>query len=144
MTEREPGFEIKGVFFPQPASFRLVDTVLIYEATGMKMDEFSQGLEPDDWDERSLVGLVAVAVAQKHRKWGRQRILDFLNEINWDDLAPIGEEVEDESPPVEAQEIPGLVRLPGLSETSRSEQELTSDQSNQTSSGTQQLATGHE
>lgn len=147
MAEVDAGFEIKGTFFPQPVSFRLMDTILVHDVTGMKMDEFSKGLEEESWDERSIVGLVAVAVSQKNRTWGRQRVLDYLNDINWDDLTPIGIEQEaNGGPPVEeAQETPlGQVKSDEPSQTSESEQDSTSESSSQMSSGTPPLDTGPE
>lgn len=144
MADRELGFEIKGVFYPQPTAFRLMDTRLIREATGMKMSEFSRGLEEDDWDELSLVGMVAVAVAQKNKTWSREKVLDFLNNIAWEDLQPVGgEDAGDDGPPaVTEEETPGLVKLPGLSDQSQSDSDSTSEQQSQTSSGSQLSATG--
>lgn len=97
----EPGFEIRGVFYPMPSSYRVCDPVVVAEVTGMTWNEFADAL--DDDDPRALPGLLAVAVWQKNPSWRRDKVVSFLQRVDLDEIVwpePEGPE-DDAGPPAE-------------------------------------------
>lgn len=84
----EPGFEIAGQFYGFPSSFRLCDPVLVAEVTGLAWNDFAQLL--DEQDPRTLAGLVAVGVWQKHPRWRRDRVIEFVQSVEMDALSFAG------------------------------------------------------
>lgn len=99
MTD-QPGFTIGNDFYPFPSSFRLGDPVLVAEVTGASWNEFAEML--DDNDPRSLAGLVAVAVWQKHPTWRREKVLRYVEAMDMDALEFEGETGPDVIPPADA------------------------------------------
>jgi hypothetical protein len=98
----EDGFRIAGTFYPFPSMFRLCDPVLITEVTGMKFPAFAAAVdEMQDADEEGqdpivLSGLVAVAVWQKNPRWKRDRVLRFVEQLDFEALETTsGEAAED-------------------------------------------------
>lgn len=67
-----------------PQGFRLGDPVLVAEVTGLPWIEFAQML--DEGDSRTLAGLVAVAVWQKHPDWRREKVVRYVESISISDL----------------------------------------------------------
>lgn len=84
----EPGFEIAGQFYGFPSSFRLCDPVLVAEVTGLAWNDFAQLL--DEQDPRTLAGLVAVGVWQKHPRWRRDKVIEFVQSVEMDALSFAG------------------------------------------------------
>lgn len=78
----EPGFSIGDEFYAFPTTFRLGDPVLVAEVTGLGWNDFAEML--DQGDPRTLAGLVAVSVWQKHPKWRRDRVLLFVEALDLD------------------------------------------------------------
>ena len=102
----ESGFLIADTFYPWPSSIRIVDPILVRELTGMDWGEFSMALDgADEGDEsqdpRSLVGFVGIAIWQKHPKWKREKVIEFVQQLDFESLnfqLPSG---DDASPPDE-------------------------------------------
>lgn len=87
----ESGFLIADTFYPWPASIRIVDPILVRELTGMDWGEFSMALDgADEGDEsqdpRSLVGFVGIAIWQKHPKWKREKVIEFVQQLDFESL----------------------------------------------------------
>lgn len=78
----KPGFNIGSDFYEFPTSFRLGDPVLVGDVTGMEWNDFAERL--DDKDPRTLIGLVAVAVWQKHPSWRRDKVVRHVESLNFD------------------------------------------------------------
>lgn len=95
----EAGFTIGSEFYPMPAGFRLADPVLVGEVTGLSWDEFATML--DTGDPRSITGMIAVAVWQKHPEWKRDKVARFVENIELDAIEATGGDDAD-PPPVEA------------------------------------------
>jgi hypothetical protein len=93
----EPGFSIGDEFYAFPTSFRLGDPVLVGEVTGLGWNEFAEML--DQGDPRTLAGLVAVAVWQKHPQWRRERVLLFVESLAMESLVFNDVESEDDAVP---------------------------------------------
>lgn len=99
-----PGFLIADEFYPFPMAMRLLDPILVDELTGCSWGEFAQLLDdkPEDDEEpdmRQLVGLIGIAVWQKHPKWTRQRVVEFVQQLDIEALVFSGK--DDADPPVE-------------------------------------------
>lgn len=93
----EPGFEIGGVFYRMPTSFRLVDPVLVTEVTGMKFPAFAEAIGDEDerQDPTIMAGLIAVAVWQKNPRWKRDKVVRFVQEIPLEAVDVSGGDDED-------------------------------------------------
>lgn len=107
---QKAGFEIGGVFYAFPEAFRLGDTVLVQELlpAGMTFMDFAEALDDEDARKNPviLIPFVAVAVWQKHKTWNRQKVLRFVQSIDFDnfDVEGVGDdaaEVGDGRPPAE-------------------------------------------
>lgn len=97
-----PKFRIAEKDYPVPTSFRLGDTVLISEVTGLSYDEFTQLLQSSEQgDPVVLTGLIAVAVWQANPTWKRDRVVRYVEQI---DIESIGadEPEDDPGPPAPA------------------------------------------
>ena len=143
----EPGFEIKGRFYPQPQGYTLPDTVLIYEVTGMELEEFAAALDIDaPGYMRAFPGMIAVAVWRVHKNWRREKVLSFLQEVALDDIVPVGMEEEEEgeaSPPqTEEEPTPGSEDSETSADKSGSDSGSPSEGSSLTSSGSLRSVTG--
>lgn len=92
----EAGFTIGSEFFPMPAGFRLADPVLVGEVTGLSWDEFATML--DTGDPRSITGMIAVAVWQKHPEWKRDKVARFVENIELDSIEATGGDDADPPP----------------------------------------------
>lgn len=94
----QPGFNIGDDFYAFPTKFRLGDPVLVAEVTGMPWNDFAELL--DSGDPRTLAGLVAVAIWQKHPGWRRERVLRHVEGLELDTLVfSSPEPEEDEAAP---------------------------------------------
>lgn len=92
-------FTINGVSYAFPAAFRLCDPVLITEVTGLSYTEFAELLD-EGADPRTIAGMVAVAVWQKHPTWKREKVIKFVQEVNLDDLMFADDDVEADAAPL--------------------------------------------
>ena len=83
MPDSKPKFVIGGQEYPMATTFRLVDPVLVREATGMAWADFVEALDDESRraDPTVLLGLLAVAVWQAHPRWTRDRVLRFLEDV---------------------------------------------------------------
>lgn len=95
----EPGFSIGDEFYAFPTAFRLGDPVLVAEVTGLGWNEFAEML--DQGDPRTLAGLVAVSVWQKHPQWRRERVVLFVEGLAMDALVFTGSEDDVVVPPLQ-------------------------------------------
>lgn len=102
----EPGFNVGDEFYRFPTSFRMGDPVLVAEVTGLGWNEFAELL--DQGDPRTLAGLVAVAVWQKHPKWRRDRVLTYVEALELDDVVFDGGDEADALPPLLGDAAPTL------------------------------------
>lgn len=84
MTD-EPGFEIAGEFYKFPVTYRLCDPVLVAEITGLDWEEFAERL--DNKDPRVLPGLLAVGVWQKYPRWKRDKVVNYVQTVEFDALS---------------------------------------------------------
>lgn len=86
------GFIIAGREYPFPETFRLGDPVLITQTTGMTFKEFSAALDDEELreDPAVLLGLVAVAVSQGNPRWKRDRVIEFVEQIDLDSFDSFG------------------------------------------------------
>ena len=102
----EPTIEIKGVSYPFPEGQRLVDPVLVYEVTGLEWQEFvsrwRQMIEDvedaegeAEVDELTLAGLIAMSVWQRNPTWRRDKARKFVEQINWEDIAIVGDDPDE-------------------------------------------------
>lgn len=80
----DAGFSIGGEFYSFPSGFRLGDPVLVAEVTGLEWMDFAEML--DNGDSRTLAGLIAVAVWQKHPTWRRDKVVRFVEQIELDSI----------------------------------------------------------
>ena len=96
----EPGFQIGDEFFPFPTFFTLGDAPLVQAVSGLEFEEFAAQIDDADGiSSRALIGLVAVAVAHQNERWTRDRVVKFVESVNWDAF----QNVEgDERPPAPA------------------------------------------
>lgn len=106
MQEERAGFIAEGTFYPWPEGFRLGDTVLVCEITGLSWGEYADLLDTSSGnsDPRALVGMAAAAVWQANPKWTRGKVREFierlsLDEIDFPDQAN-GNQENDARPPV--------------------------------------------
>lgn len=91
------GFRVGDQTYPLPTRFRLGDPVLIQELTGLPFDEFAELLADEtSRDPRRLIGMVGVAVWQKHERWTRDRALRFVESL---DMESLELEAEDDAGP---------------------------------------------
>lgn len=138
----DPGFLIEGHFYPTPSAFRLGDSVLIADLTGMTFPEFAEALGDEDrrGDPSIFIGLVGVAVWQKHTKWSRSKVAAYVQSLDVTALEfQGGEEEGGDDPPVEAE--PGENSL--SSDTiSNDSPDTTAEPSSQTSLGPHGSDTG--
>lgn len=81
----EPGFEIAGEFFKFPVTYRICDPVLVAEITGLEWEEFAEGL--DNKNPRILPGLLAVGVWQKYPRWKRDKVVNYVQSVEFDALS---------------------------------------------------------
>lgn len=95
----DPAFLIDDEEFPVPSAFRLGDPVLVTEITGMDWTDFAELLDEGSNDPRAMVGLLAVAVWQKHPGWKRERVARFVEQVPMDALNVTGAD-DDANPPV--------------------------------------------
>ena len=150
----EAGYQIRNKFYPFPSSFRLLDSVLIRDLTGMSWDEFINGMPDDDdpeaiADPTVMVGLIGVAIWQTNPTWPRTKVARFVQGITMEEVEAVGMEADDEegdaSPPEkteeEKEETPGQTKSDPPAAKSDSDLDSTSTSSNQKLSGNQQLVT---
>jgi hypothetical protein len=144
----EAGYQIRNKFYPFPSSFRLLDSVLIRELTGMSWEEFINGMPDDDdpdavADPTVMSGLIGVAVWQANPTWPRAKVSRFVQGITMEEVEAVGmeedeEEEADASPPVE-EETPktGETSSEKSAAESESDSDSTSQSLNQKPSGNQ-------
>jgi hypothetical protein len=105
MADQEAGFNIWNTFYPWPTSIRTVDPVLVVELTGMDFVDWAEALDDADAAVRNPVirlGLIGVAVWQANPRWKRQRVVDFLSQLENSEIEFVGGEEVEESPPAES------------------------------------------
>lgn len=147
----EAGYQIRNKFYAFPASFRLLDSVLIRELTGMAWAEFINAMPEDDdpdavGDPAVMVGLIGVAIWQQNPTWPRSKVSKFVQGISMEEVEAIGMDVDDDevaeadaSPP--EQKKAGVEKSEQPQEPSGSDSALTLTSSNQKPSGNQLLVT---
>lgn len=124
----KPGFNIGDDFYPFPTNFRLGDPVLVTEVTGMEWNDFAELLDGGDGDPRTMTGLIAVAVWQKHPGWRRERALRYVEGLDLESLTfKQPEEAESADPPTEAGDTATTAVSPATSTPTR-EQQAPSDE----------------
>lgn len=99
-------FLIDGREYPFPEKFRLGDPVLVTQITGMSFKEFSAATDDEELreDPAVLLGLVAVAVSQGNPRWKRERVIEFVQQIDFDNFDTSGGDVADPPKPAETSE----------------------------------------
>lgn len=110
----EPGMVIGGEFYPTPDSGRLGDAPLVRDVTGVEYEDWAarceQMKETGTPDTLAALGMVAITVKRAHPDWSRQRIVQFVEDINPEGLEVVkGNEPEpvetgDDGPPAVAAE----------------------------------------
>lgn len=104
----DAGFIIEGVEFPQPDSVKLGDGPLVREVTGLSWDDFTRALDSGEAGLDALPGLVAISVARKFPGWSRKRVVEFVSDIDFENLEVRGDDTAsgdaDPPPPAEAVE----------------------------------------
>jgi hypothetical protein len=110
----DASFEIEGVTYPMPQSFRLGDPVLVAELTGMSWMQFVDAL--DDPDRREdpvvLLGLIAVAVWQGNARWTRERCARYVQNLDIASVKVHAGDDDDDPPPA-----PGVDPEPAASDS---------------------------
>jgi len=138
----EPGFEIRGRFYPSVSidEYRLGDTRLVYEVTGIVFHEFydmlnaSADAPPGDdektIDTRILMGAVAVAIWQKFPDWRLEQVTQYVERlrVNEIEFVGMGAGPEDLEEPVPLDE-PGATSSASSSPTSNGTPESPSEPS---------------
>lgn len=138
-----PGFVIDEQFYPLPDMGRLCDCVLVEELTGLSWDAFLTRAEalfkPDaeEVDQVPVVGLVGMAVWQRHPNWRRDRVARFVQDVRHESLRMVADQNGrgdgDARPPAEPA---GSTRSEQSASSSGSDSATTSQTSNQPLSGT--------
>lgn len=108
----QPAIRINDKDYAYPTSSKLGDAALIEDLTGLThsawraryVASLEQAIaDPDALEEDSAitVGIVAMAVARANPRWTRSRIVDFVRQLDWDqvEMIPGDEEEADELPP---------------------------------------------
>lgn len=114
----QPGFSIGTEFYPFPSSFRLGDPVLVAEVTGIGWNEFTELL--DDGDPRTLAGLVAVSIWQKHPTWRRDKVVRHVEGLEMDALEFEDPGEDDAAPPLNGGASTGITAPSPATSTSSS------------------------
>jgi hypothetical protein len=110
-TQQQAGFKIGGTFYAAPSSFRVGDAILIRELTGMPFPDFAEALDDDERkkDPIILAGLIGVAIWQSKPTLRRDKVVKYVEQIDFESLDFQGDEAEvtDEVvPPVEVGDEP--------------------------------------
>lgn len=126
----DPGFRIGDDFYQFPQRFRIGDTVLVSEVTGLEFDVFAERIdaintaiengEDDHADVKALIGLIAVAVWQANPKWTRDRARQFVEAL---DMNGFTIEAGDDGPPGQQAEALLASPSPDVSGASTSSRE---------------------
>lgn len=95
----DPVFVIDGTEYPVPTAFRLGDPVLVADVTGMDWMDFAELLDEGSGDPRAMLGLLSVAVWQKHPTWRRDKVARFVEQVPMEQLRVEGGDDEG-NPPV--------------------------------------------
>lgn len=97
MTDKQIGFEIKGQFCPHngAASLRHGDFALIRQVTGLNLQEFDEGVDP----QLSMLGWMAVAYWQANPHLSRDQALRQFEQLPHDSVKAIGFGDEDDAGP---------------------------------------------
>jgi hypothetical protein len=143
----EPGFEVRGRFYPFPTTFRVCDPILVYQVTGWEFQQFAdsiaQGETPDGGADNpiAVAGLIAVAIWQKFPDWRRDQVVRYVESLGQNDvkivgLGYLGPESEGDGP-LETETLSPL-----SSDGSNSESEIPSPPESQSSSGPGESLTG--
>lgn len=106
-----PAFLIDGRSYEVPTTFRLADTVLVAELTGLDFEEFGERLEEDSAGLIGMIGMIGVAVWQANPKWSRSKVRSFVEQIDIDSVNFEGVDAAggDDGPPSQAgEESPSL------------------------------------
>jgi len=146
----EAGYQIRNKFYPFPSSFRLLDSVLIRELTGMSWEEFINGMPDDDdpdavADPTVMSGLIGVAIWQANPTWQRSKVARFVQGITMDEVEAVGMEADEEEAAEGDASPPAVTETSEAGETnskksvaeSASDSDSTSPSSNQKPSGNQ-------
>lgn len=108
-----PLIRIQGKDYGYPTSSKLGDAALIEELTGLVhakwraryAESLAAALEdPDNPEEDSAVsvGIVAMAVSRQNPRWPRGRIVEFVNNLDWENIEFIpGTDEGDDGPPAQ-------------------------------------------
>lgn len=95
----ESGFEIEGRVYPFPMAYRMGDTVLVPEVSGLSFAEYADMLDEGGLsDPRVLLAMVAVAVSQGNPQWRRDRVVKYVLELSHDGLEFVAPDEPEEEP----------------------------------------------
>lgn len=106
----EPQLRIKGKLHAYPSSSKLGDAALIELLTGLTHGEWRTRYRASlqaaveagddgsvDEDSAVSIGVVALAVQRANPRWPRSRVVEFVNDLDWDDVEFVGG--DDAGPP---------------------------------------------
>lgn len=93
----QPTIRIKGKPYDYPASSKLGDAALIERLTGLTHAEWRTRyrasleavLDDDDTleeDSAVSIGIVAMAVARANPRWSRGQVVEYVNDLDWEDV----------------------------------------------------------
>lgn len=139
----EPKLRIRGKLYTYPTSSKLGDAALIEQLTGLKHKDWRKryvdsiiaaiesGDEPDEAvnaveeDSAVTIGIVAIAVSRGNPRWSRSQIVEFVSDLDFDEV-----EIEggDASPPSEEPTTDEAISKNGIepAETSSSDSDSAS------------------
>lgn len=121
----EPGFRLRNRFYPYPTSRKTTDAALLEQVTGLTAQQWTQryldSFDLEEDDELVSAGVLAVAISRVHPTWARARIVEFMAGIDWDEVEPVGDKVEEDDfrPPAETATETGEPSTEPSSQASR-------------------------
>jgi hypothetical protein len=134
----EPRLRIRGKLYAYPSTSKLGDAALLEQLTGLKHSEWRQRYveqitatlraeDDDDVDEDTAItiGIIGMAVQRENPGWSRQKVVEFVNELDFEEVAV--EKGGDAGPPAEAESTESKTSASGPEPASTSSSESDAD-----------------
>lgn len=122
----EPGFRIRGRFYAYPTSRKTTDAALVEQVTGLTAQQWTtryvDSFDLDIDDEVVSSGVLAIAISRAHPTWSRARVVEFMQSLDWDEVEPVGDPVEEDDvrPPAQQPQPQETETETGETSTERS------------------------
>jgi hypothetical protein len=85
----EAGFRVGDKFFPFASAPKIGDAPLVEAVTGVRFEAWADRLEhldQDHPDTTAMLGLMAIAVRTAEPSWSRAKVVQFLEDVEFDGL----------------------------------------------------------